>query len=216
MADDTKDKMKGLLKLIKPATARKTANTKKKEEPQSITVTGSNGVAIGNNNTVHNITTEKVVNKTSISVVPGYEVISEEQKVIIRNLVKEVGDLEKLHKKKPVSYQSIQSAANTKGGATSYHRIQLDKFDVVVKFLRQWIGRLTSAKSAPKKDNAAWRNRQYAFIKINVKQLGSESKLTELLERKFSVESITDLDDTQLRSVYLSVASWKQTAKSKT
>jgi len=212
MAEDTKGKMKDILKLVKPA-PKKAATRKKKDEPPSITVIGSNGNAIGNNNTVQNIKTEKVVHRPKVTVIPGHEVITEEQAVIIRNLVLEIGELEKLHKKKPLSYQAIWNATNKKGGVTQYRLIPIDKFETVKKFLWQWRGRLTGTKSAPKKDNAAWRNRQYAYIKINVKQLGLENKLVDLLSNKFGVESLTNLDDKQLRSVYLSVSGWKQAAK---
>jgi len=212
MAEDTKDKMKDLLKLVKPA-SKKAAPRKKKEEPLSISVVRSNGVVIGNNNIFNDIKTEKFVQRPKVTVVPGHEVITEAQAIIIRSLVKEIGDLEKLHKKKPQSYAAIQDLANKKGGATQYRLIPLDKFEVVKKYLWQWRGRLTGTKSAPKKDNAAWRNRQYAYIKINVKQLGLENKLVELVLKKFGVDSIAELGDAQLRSVYLSVSGWKQAAK---
>ncbi len=210
----TDDKKSKVISILKEVTPKRTRAKKAPAAPaQNINVSGGNGNAIGNNNTVHNISTAKVIHRPKVTVVPGHEVITEAQAVEIRSLVMEVGDLEKLHKKTPKSYAAIQNAANKKGGVTQYRLIPLDKFEVVKKYLWQWRGRLTGTKSAPKKDNAAWRNRQYAYIKINVKQLATESKLADLLQRKFSVDSITALDDTQLRSVYLSVAGWKQAGK---
>src|SRR6185369_13435847 len=92
---------------------------------------GSNNTQIaGDNNTVNHYRAEKIIEKPKITVQPGYEVVTEEQKVILSSLVKEVADLEIKPKKKPASHGAIWSATNTKVGATSYHRIRLDKFPI--------------------------------------------------------------------------------------
>jgi hypothetical protein len=213
MADDTKERMKSVLKLVKPVSGEKPSPSKKKEISTSISVSDSHGVVIGDNGTVNNITAEKVVHRPKVTVVPGHVVITEEQAVIIRSLVREIGDLEKALKTKPKSYAAIQNAANNKGGVTQYRLIPLEKFPVVEKYLRQWIGRLTGAKSAPKKLTTDWRKRQYAYIKTNVIKMGLEKKLDEYLNDRFQVDSISDLSDDDLRKTYLAVAGWKQGAK---
>lgn len=175
--------------------------------------TGKNITINGNNNSVAGrdiINTNKVTHKTNVTVVPGHEVITEAQAVIIRGLVREIGDLEKQVKAKPKSYASIQSSANTKGGVTQYRLIPIEKFPIVEKFLRGWIGNLTSGKSAPNKIGEEWRKRKYRFIKASCRQFGLEDKLDLYLSEKFGVRSISDLDDKELQKVYLAVSRWKR------
>ncbi|TSK08569.1 MAG: hypothetical protein FPO08_04480 [Geobacter sp.] len=173
----------------------------------------NNTQIVGDNNQVHNIIAEKVIHKPKVTVQPGWEVITEEQKVVLRNLVNDIEQIEKVVKKKPATRGRIWGATNTQAGVTSYHCIPIERFDTTVKFLRTWIGRLNSGKSAPKKDNDSWRNRHYSFIKVNVKKLNLEDKLIFYLAEKYGVTSLTELRDSDLKSVYLAVAGWKQRAK---
>jgi hypothetical protein len=167
----------------------------------------------GKNNKVQYIKTEKVIQRPKITVQPGHEVISEAQKVVLQGLVKEIADIESLLKKRPVTHGGIWGATNKKAGVSSYHLIPVGKFTVVETYLRQWIGRLNSGKTAPKKDNDSWRKRHYAYIKINVKKLDLEDKLISHLSQKYGVTSLTELGDSDLKSVYLAVAGWKQRTK---
>lgn len=95
--------------------------------------------------------------------------------------------------------------------ASSYHLIRAEHYESATKFLRTWIGRLSSAKSAPRKD-PDWRKRKYAYINVNVKQLGAADKLAGLLSEQHQVDSLGKLSDDALAAVYQVVANWKRQA----
>jgi hypothetical protein len=94
----------------------------------------------------------------------------------------------------------------------SYHLIRAEDYTRAETFLRQWIGRLSSMKSAPTK-LPDWRRRKYAYIHANVKQLDAEARLRALLHDGYGVDTLVALDDAQLAAVYQSVAGWKRAGR---
>lgn len=172
---------------------------------QAVNITG-NGNQIAGRDIIN---TERIVTRQKITITPGHEVITEAQAVTIRTLVAEIADLEKKLKRSPKSYAAIQAAANKKGGVTQYRLIPLERFPVVEKYLRQWIGRLTAQKSAPAKTGDDWRKRKYAFIKVNAKQFNLDERLARFLWEHCQAVSLTELTDDDLQRVYLAVSRWK-------
>ena len=147
--------------------------------------------------------------KVKVVVQPGPECIDEEQKNRLKALVAEVVRLEGLVRRTPRSFSSVWIGVNAKAKASSYHLITQANYPKAEKFLREWIGRLSSAKSAPAKD-ANWRNRKFSYIFTNVKQLAAEQVLRARLLKRFGSESMKDLSDADLESVYQWVAGWKK------
>lgn len=147
--------------------------------------------------------------KIKVVVPTGQEHVSEEQKAKLKELVAEVVRLESLIKRTPKTFASVWSSVNRKLRVSSYHLIQGTDCPKAEKFLREWIGRLSSAKSAPTKD-ANWRNRQYSYIFTNVKQLGAETILRERLMARYDTDSMKGLSDGDLKTVYQWVAEWKK------
>lgn len=167
---------------------------------------GDNSVI--NSGTINNIKTEKYTTKTKAIVEPNEIHISEDTARTLQDLVKEIVELEEKVKKAPKSYQAVWSSLNKHCGVATYRLIPVEKTDKAIAYLRKWIGRLSSSKSAPKKVGNAWRSKKYAYIKINTK--GLEDWLMLHLQNKYAVSSITELDDAQLQKVYQSVATKKR------
>lgn len=147
--------------------------------------------------------------KIKVVVPTGPEHVSEEQKAKLKELVAEVVRLESLLKRTPKTFASVWSAVNRKLRVSSYHLILRTDCPKAEKFLREWIGRLSSAKLAPNKD-ANWRNRKYSYIFTNVKQLGAEAVLRERLMERHATDSMKGLSDAHLEAIYQLVAGWKK------
>lgn len=184
----------------------------KTEKPQTTVKGKSNSVIVGDKGTINNIKTEKHITRTKAEVKPGKEHIDEKMAATIQGLVKEIVELEKQVKQDPRPYATVYASLNRHCGVATYRLIPIELYDKAENHLRKWIGRLTSAKSAPKKIGSEWRKKKYAYIKINIKKFNLDSWLQQHLFDKYSVTSITELTDEQLQKVYGSVASKKRTA----
>lgn len=147
--------------------------------------------------------------KIKVVVAAGPEHVSEAQKARLKALVAEVVRLESLIRRQPKSFASVWAAVNGRLRVSSYHLIQGSDCPKAEKYLREWIGRLSSAKSAPGKD-ANWRNRKYRYIFTNVKQLGAELVLRERLMERHGTDSMKELSDAHLEAIYQLVAGWKK------
>lgn len=147
--------------------------------------------------------------RIKIVVPTGPEHLTEDQKARLKEQVAEVIRLEGLLKRTPKSFASVWVAVNAKCRASSYHLITQANFPKAEKFLREWIGRLSSAKSAPKKD-ANWRNRKYSYIFTNVRQLDAQHILRERLQDKHGTDSLKGLSDDDLEDIYRLIAGWKK------
>jgi DNA-binding XRE family transcriptional regulator len=158
--------------------------------------------------TVNMVTTQKHVTNTRAEVKPGDDHITESQAAKLTALVGEVSKLEESVRKSPKSFRSIWAALNAHCGVTRYRLIPLEDFPKAEKYLRTWIGRLSSTATAPVADNEAWRKRKIAYIKINTKD--DPDWLAAYLKKTFKADSLTYLDDPELERTYRAVASRKR------
>ena len=147
--------------------------------------------------------------KIKIFIQPGPEHIDQKKAANLKLLVTEIVRLEKLVKRSPKGYSTVWNALTARCKTTSYHLILDTDYPKAEKFLREWIGRLSSAQSAPAKD-ANWRNRKFSYIFTNVRQLNAEQALRARLLERFGSESMKDLSDADLDAVYQWVAGWKK------
>ena len=146
------------------------------------------------------------------AVVPvGPEHITNEQRVLLKNLVADVVRLESIARREPKSFASVWSSLNKKCKASEYKLILRKDFPKAEKYLREWIGRLSSTKTAQRKD-VDWRKRKYNYIHTNCKQFGLGPKMREFIRQRFQTDSqsLTELDNEQLTVVYNAVARWKK------
>lgn len=187
-------------------------NAHRMEGTNSPVSVNGDGNIVGNGNIL--VKTEKLVHRPRVTVTPGIGCITSEQGAILYRLVHEIFALETIARKKPQYLGSIWHAVNTLCGVTSYKEIPCEKFSKAEKYLRQWLGRLSSTKTA-KKSDPDWRRRKLAYIHTNVKKMNCDDKLRNLLRDKYGVESLVKISDDDLGAVYSTVASWKQTAAQK-
>lgn len=169
----------------------------------------NNGNVIGviNGGTIHQVHTQRHVQKTVAEVKPGDEHISDEQAAQLHALVETVVETEKRLKAKPRGHRSIWGALNAHCGVPQYRLIRRTDFEKAQKYLHQWVGRLDSMASAPVKDGDAWRKRKYAYIKINSRN--DPAAVERYMVKSFGLASLSELDNAQLEQVYRYVASRK-------
>lgn len=196
-----KDDLKGkVIQLFGEAEQRK--------EP-SVSVTG-NGNIVGGRDVIVN--TEKIVNKTVVETKPGSAHITEEQAAILQKLVKDIVKLEGKLKQRPATFQKVWSALNAHMKVGKYRLIPHEKFSAAEKYLRKWIGRINSAKSAPKK-NTEWRSQRYRHNHVVAKKHNLYPNMRNYMMEKFGVESQRDLDNDELDQLYRRMAAWKRSAR---
>ncbi|HBS17728.1 MAG TPA: hypothetical protein DD835_07805 [Halomonas sp.] len=187
------------------------ARTGKKREPSAshhtVNVTGDGNI-VGNNNTY--IRTEKVEHVVQAEVRPGAEHITDEQAATIQSLVAQIVELEAVTKRRPKSFAAVYKTLNNRFKVPRYRLHKLDNYPAIERYLRSWIGRLSSTASAKRRD-PDWRNRKYRYIKVNVRELGLEEELEDLLLERHEVSSIKYLSDDDLEAIYRLVAKWKAT-----
>lgn len=174
---------------------------------------GNNGNVIGvvSGGTVHQVHTQRHVQKTVAEVKPGDEHISDEQASALHTLVDAVVETENRLKQKPRGHRAVWGALNAHCGVPAYRLIRAEDFGKAQQYLHQWIGRLSSMPSAPVKDGDAWRKRKYAYIKINSK--ADPAAVDRYIAKNFKASSLTELDNDQLEKVYRYVASRKNKSK---
>lgn len=175
---------------------------------------GVSGVGIAQSGAnVSVVNTQRHVTRTTVKTEPGVTHISEEQKVALQGLVKNVVDAEQKLKQKPRSYQSVWSALNAHCKVSQYALIASADFEKAQKYLNQWMGRLHSMASAPVKDGDTWRKRHYAYIKINSKSPEDALAVSQYMTKNFKATSLTELSNDQLDQVYRYVAGRRSTGK---
>lgn len=177
---------------------------------------GVSGVGIAQTGAnVNVINTSKHVTRTMVKTEPGETHISDQQKVVLQGLVKDVVDTELKLKQKPRSYQSVWSALNAHCKVSAYALIASADFEKAQKYLNEWMGRLHSMTTAPIKDGDAWRKRHYAYIKINSKSPEDSEAVSQYMMKNFKSTSLTELSNDQLDKIYRYVAGRRSTKKSK-
>lgn len=154
---------------------------------------------------------QKFSHTTKAIVKPNEDHISDQQKAILTKLVNDIVELENQLKQKPKTHRSVWMSLNKHCKVTSYHFIPFENYEKAEKYLRMWIGRLNSQKTAPIADNEEWRKRKYAYIKINTKN--QQDWIESYLQRNFKTKSLSDLTDAELDKTYKAVASKRQKVK---
>lgn len=176
----------------------------------SIAINGSTNVIgfVQNGATVNQIKTDKHVTTVKAEVKPGEDHITQEQAAKLTALVNEIVELEAKLKQKPKTHRSVWGTLNAHMGVTRYLLIPAIGYERAEKYLRQWLGRLNSGKSASVKDGDAWRKRKYAYIKINSKD--DPDSVDRYLAKNFGASSLSDLSNDELEKVYRYVAAKKR------
>lgn len=147
--------------------------------------------------------------KIKIVIKPGPEHIDQKKAATLKLLVTEIARLEALLNGKKKSYAAVWHALNARLRVTSYHLIQNQDFPRAEKYLREWIGRLSSKPGAAAND-PNWRNRKFTYIFTNVRLLSADAELRHYMQTNHKIESLRKLDDYGLEKLYRVVAGWKK------
>lgn len=172
---------------------------------------GKNVIGYMHDGVVNQINTNNHKTIIKAEVKPGDVHIDEKQAARLTNLVKDICAFEEKLKKNPKSFRSVWASLNSHMNVTRYRLIKKEDFLRAEKYLLQWIGRLTSMKSAPVVDGDTWRKRKYAYIKINTKD--DQESLANYIKRNFGATSLTELSNDELEQTYRYIAGRRNTRK---
>ena len=133
--------------------------------------------------------------------------MTEAQKVALIQLRDEWIALHNVIKKQPLSYAAAQKVIDNQAQVTSYHLIPADRYDDLVRWIKQQMGRLRNMPSARVKD-ASWHTAKIRAIKARCRnQLGDPNAYKEYLRTNCGAASLTVLSSDQLQRTYEHVMS---------
>lgn len=170
-----------------------------------ITISGDGNV-IGNGNIIVNTVTYRP--KIRLEYHSDERHITPEQAATLKRLVGEIVETELYLKRRPKSYGVVYSALNQHFRVPTYLLIAREDYALAERYLRSWLGRLSSTRSAPKKD-PHWRERRRKYIFANTKGFLDERRRIYMIQH-FGTDHLTSLDDQQIEQLYRAVASWKR------
>lgn len=152
---------------------------------------------------IHNHTHTKPQRSPKVTIQPSGDVVSESQKVALIKLRDEWialhNAIKTAHK---LTYGGAQKAINAQADVTSYHLIPAAKYNDVVGWIKQQMGRLRNMASAPAKD-PKWRASKITPIKLRCKnQLGDPEAYRAYIKKNFGATSLTDLSTDELQRTY--------------
>jgi hypothetical protein len=148
---------------------------------------------------VERIAPPKVVVKT------GDGVLDAAQKAVLKRLVLQMAEDSSV-KAKPRTVASVWAQLNRYMKVNSYAEIRQADFDKAVASLRRGGAIYRSARSAPRK-LPTWRPRRIAAIQTRCKELGLEAWRMAYMKEKFGKESMIDMGDEEIESLYRAVMS---------
>ncbi|MBF0334598.1 MAG: hypothetical protein HQL40_13295 [Alphaproteobacteria bacterium] len=166
----------------------------------AVTITGD-GVVVGDGNRVVVIKTEKVIRRVRAVPVPGDEHITEAQVAKLHELVRQIVEMEQLVKRSPASKDRVWGALNRRMCVGAMRMIPVEKFPAAEKYLREWLGRLNSTKTAVKRDPEHQKKRIIA-IQTVMKRHGLEERVRGYMRKTFCCGSLKELDHEALERVY--------------
>lgn len=130
--------------------------------------------------------------------------LTPEQANRLQGLVNEIVDLESKVKNKPKSHQGVWGAVKRKFKVTYYREIPSSRYLEAESYLLSWKGRLISTKTYVKNEPDEWRKQKYKSIFAIAKTIGmSKDDVDNLIIERHGKESIRELDQKELQSLYL-------------
>ncbi len=154
---------------------------------------------------------ENIYNNTSVRKIYTYSYqpgdLTEEQAAKLKALVDAIVKLEKLVSKNPKTYAAVYNALKKRYKVVYYRKIGEEEFPKAEAYLRAWKGRLLHSRDLPQKDNELYRKARYSAIFAAAKnRLGLTKKaLDGYIFAEYGVNSIRNLDNTQLEHLYTTV-----------
>lgn len=185
-------------------------NTPINEGGGTIYYVDGSGNAIGNGNFVNSgtINLGSPVYKKKVVVRTGIGVIDANQKHKIKSMLYEWVNTHCAIKKSNLTHQAAWIEFNNRFKISSYHELKAEQFPQAIKWLRAKLGALKSMPSAPKK-LPDWRKKTITAIQAHCSELRIQEWRKEYMKNKFNKNSMTLLDDSELKKLYQAVMTKK-------
>ncbi|BBL70372.1 hypothetical protein [Methylogaea oryzae] len=208
---ENEDKKNRVVNLFKEHSKSKAPRRRKATSSGNTVNISGNGNAVGQivGGDVHNHHYPATPRAPKVVVTPAGDVITEAQKVALRQLRDEWIDLHNAIKKRPLTQAAAQKRINDKALVTSYHLIPANQYDGLVRWIKQQMGRLRNMPSAAAKDDG-WRAAKIGAIKARCKnQLGDDKAYVDYIKKNFGQSSLSALATDQLQRTYAYIMSKK-------
>ncbi|QWR76581.1 helix-turn-helix domain-containing protein [Candidatus Magnetomonas plexicatena] len=137
--------------------------------------------------------------------------LTDTQAAIVQDMAEEIVELERETSGKPKSLAAVYNAVSKHFKVQYYRQIKETEFQKVESYLLRWKGKLKKAKASPDKDILIRRKKRCSdILSITKKELGWTRKgLDNYIYEIYGVNSITDLEDSQLEHLYSKVSAMK-------
>lgn len=200
MSENSDVKGKVVSLLTEAMRGGKSPQARKRRAP-SQQVTGNNNIQAGGD--VH-IRTERLLTRPRVTVVPGYGVVSEEQKARLIELCNQWVATNSAVRRSKLSYAAARGALNRQARVTSYHLIAAERFVELERWLLNQIARINAMPSAAAR-SPEWRASRITAIQARCTEKGLQDwRHTYMLEH-FRANSMTELSDGDLQHLYRAV-----------
>ncbi|MBF0464239.1 MAG: helix-turn-helix transcriptional regulator [Nitrospirae bacterium] len=137
--------------------------------------------------------------------------MTDAQAAKVHDLAEEIVELERETSGKPKSLAAVYNAISKHFKVHYYRQIMETEFQKAESYLIRWKGKLKKAKAAPDKDILLRRKKRCSdILAITKKELGWTKKgLDNYIYEIYGVNSITDLEDSQLEHLYSKVSAMR-------
>lgn len=187
----------------KPKRARR-----RKPNPEiSISVSGAGAHKVAGRDFIDQSTRVEKVVPPPVIVKTGDGVLDAQQKAEIGRLVNEVVK-DSVVKRTPRTLQSVYSQFDRHMKVNSYAEILQKDYDSAVAYLRRNGAIYRSQPSAHTK-NPDWRRKRIAAIHARCKERGFEEWRIKYMKEKFGRDSMIDMPDSEIETLYRAVMSKK-------
>ena len=173
----------------------------------SINLTGGRGhQVVGGDFYDQSVRVEKLV-PPPVTVKTGDGVLNAGQKAKLTALVRDIVDASKA-KRTPLAYGTVWSKLNTHMRVNKYDEILQDDFEKASAYLLRERAMLLKIPSAHKK-NPDWRRRRIAAVHARCNERGWQEWRRAYMKEKFGRESMDQMPDSELESLYRAVMAKK-------
>lgn len=185
----------------------KQARRRKPNPGISISVSGTGAHKVAGRDFFDQSTRIERIVPPPVVVKTGDGVLDAQQKAEIRRLVNEVVK-DSVVKRTPRTPQSVYSQLNRHMKVNSYAEIRHQDFSEAATYLSTK-GAIYRAMSSAHKKNPDWRRKRIAAIHARCKERGFEEWRIKYMKEKFGRESMIDMPDSELETLYRAVMSKK-------
>jgi hypothetical protein len=177
---------------------------RRKPKPDiSISITGAGAHQVAGRDLYDQSTRVEKLLPPPVVVKTGDGVLDAQQKARLHALVNEAVSTSDA-RRAPRVHQQVWAQLNRYMGVNAYAEIRGSDFEKAAKFLRRMSAIDNSMPSARKK-NPDWRRKRIAAIHARCKERGWEEWRAKYMKEKFGRESMVDMPDSEIETLYRAV-----------